>query len=89
MQGKPWTFQHWGSDEPNGGESENCLEMVKHPQGYDTEGWWNDVHCENMNEPRSFICAYDNVLCPEDWYLLVHSCTIFLCCLDGEISDDP
>ena len=48
--------------------------MVKHPQGYDTEGWWNDVHCENMNEPRSFICAYDNVLCPEDWYLYNGHC---------------
>ena len=27
-----------------------------------------------MNEARSFICAYDNVLCPEDWYLYNGHC---------------
>ena len=27
--GRPWQFESWGTNEPNGGESENCAEMVR------------------------------------------------------------
>ena len=74
LDGRPWQFDHWGEDEPNGGENENCLEMVKSGWGNNTAGWWNDVQCQNMAEARSFICAYDNVLCPEDWHLYNGHC---------------
>lgn len=40
------SFSAWGAGEPNGGTSENCVEMT--PYGY-----WNDAACSTT---RSFVC---------------------------------
>ena len=29
LDGQPWDFARWGENEPNGGNTENCLELVK------------------------------------------------------------
>ena len=40
--GKPWgVYTAWISGEPNGGNSESCLEIVKTNRG------WNDAPCSN------------------------------------------
>jgi hypothetical protein len=47
--GEPFSFSNWGSGEPNGGTSENCLD-------FDYYGIWNDIPC-TQNYERAFICA--------------------------------
>ena len=29
LDGQPWDFSRWGDNEPNGGDTENCIELVK------------------------------------------------------------
>ena len=49
--GKPWgVYTAWISGEPNGGDSESCLEMFKSGSYH---GLWNDVSCRTS---RTFIC---------------------------------
>ena len=54
-----WEYDNWQGDEPNGGEEENCLEMVGYAEGDKAAGWWNDIHCSH-NKTRSYVCSYDN-----------------------------
>ena len=80
---KPWQFDNFPDGGPNGGDSENCLEMKSMASGNKPAGWWNDIHC---SETRGYICSYYNgrltnintyfeniphiaVLCHDDWYL--------------------
>ena len=56
---KPWNYQNFQGSQPDGGEEENCLEMVSYDEDEMTKGWWNDIHCDK-NKSRAFICAYDN-----------------------------
>ena len=65
---QPWQFDNFPDGEPNGQESENCLEMV--PQAYENKpaGWWNDAHC---GEKRAFICSYYNGIAIFSWVLKI------------------
>lgn len=58
--GTPWGFTNWGTDEPNGGPGENCLEIVNHSRLKNTRGWWNDIDCEDRGISRGYICSYNN-----------------------------
>ncbi|XP_070684545.1 C-type lectin domain family 4 member M-like [Pempheris klunzingeri] len=49
VDGTPMTKSYWGSGEPNGGKSENCVE-AKH---FNNENSWNDVGC---SASRTWIC---------------------------------
>ena len=40
-------YNSWNSDEPNGGNNENCVEM------YDESGKWNDMPC---GDGRYYVC---------------------------------
>lgn len=46
VDGTAMSFSAWSSGEPNGGTSENCVQMT--PTGY-----WNDLSC---TEARAFVC---------------------------------
>ena len=56
---KAWSFSNFPDGEPNGGEEENCLEMVSYEEDGRAAGWWNDIHCSH-NKSRAYVCAYDN-----------------------------
>ena len=43
-----FTYTNWGANEPNGGESENCLEV-------DVYGTWNDVDCGGLHN-INYMC---------------------------------
>ena len=57
--GSPFDFTHWGTNEPNGNETENCLEL-------DYSLNFNDISCGG-NFNRYYICASPNRVCPESW----------------------
>ena len=59
LDNKPWEYDNFQGDEPNGDAEENCLEMVSYDEDDKTAGWWNDIHC-TKNKSRAFVCAYDN-----------------------------
>ena len=56
--GTPWGFSNWGTDEPNGGPDENCIEIVSVSKLKNIHGWWNDVGCGAQT--RGYICSYMN-----------------------------
>jgi len=45
--GTPYQYSNWANGEPNGQDSEECVEM------YPWDGSWNDVPC---TEKRGFVC---------------------------------
>lgn len=47
--GEPFTYEYWNYNEPNGNESENCIEM-----NYELQ--WNDIDC-GANYNLDFICS--------------------------------
>ena len=49
--GSPVTFTAWNSGEPNGGESENCVEMYIMVHGW--FGVWNDESCGGS---KRYVC---------------------------------
>ncbi|XP_031141195.1 CD209 antigen-like protein A isoform X2 [Sander lucioperca] len=49
VDGTPLTKSYWHSEEPNGGERENCVEI----HFLDSENSWNDVKCST---PNNWIC---------------------------------
>ena len=62
LDNKPWEYDNFQGDEPNGGDKENCIEIVSYPEGYNTAGWWNDIDCSSPSgmKSRAYVCAYDN-----------------------------
>ena len=47
--GTPFDFDHWDIGEPDGGETENCVQLIE------DSGNWIDAECDQMNE---FVCKY-------------------------------
>lgn len=47
--GEPFSYNHWGVNEPNGNETENCLEV-------DYNLNWNDVECGGQYS-KYFMCS--------------------------------
>ena len=81
--GTPWGFANWGTNEPNGGSGENCLEIVNHSRLKNTRGWWNDINCEDRGISRGYICSYNN-----SKFSL--SCHVLFCshCIISEVCPD-
>ena len=50
--GEPFTFTKWGENEPNGNDTENCLEINYYMD-------WNDIYCGGQNY-KNFICETPN-----------------------------
>ena len=50
--GSPWTYSHWGGDQPDKGEEENCL-MI-------SEREWHDVKCAGdwFTHASGYACSY-------------------------------
>ena len=49
--GEPFTYTNWAANEPNGNDTENCLEMDYYLQ-------WNDIQCggQDTNIHKFFVC---------------------------------
>ena len=56
--GSPWSFENWGSEQPDGGPDDTCVVMEIEPA--DNAGWWNDVPCNQADSPVGYICSYLN-----------------------------
>jgi hypothetical protein len=53
------TYENWGSNEPNGGTNEDCLE-IKGPENGD--GYtWNDINCDERPTRFILIQSYDSI----------------------------
>ena len=50
--GEPFTFTKWGENEPNGNDTENCLEINYYMD-------WNDIYCGGQDY-KNFICETPN-----------------------------
>ena len=48
VEGDGGSFTNWGEDEPDDGESENCMGM------YWSDGTWYDINCEY---PYDAVCS--------------------------------
>ena len=48
LDGEPFTYSKWGESEPNGNDTENCLEIT-----YSMD--WNDIYCGGQDY-KNYIC---------------------------------
>ena len=60
LDGSPWGYENWGSNEPNYGEKENCIQIELRDTAEDDPGWWGDLECSRS---EGYICSYYNSKC--------------------------